>query len=81
MDGIAYSSKLFDIIRIDHFRAFDTYWKIPATCETAIEGEWLEAPGYEVFDLIVKFQTLKLLQNLGDLREEIHVLKPYGLKE
>lgn len=83
LDRIAYSSKLFDIIRIDHFRAFDTYWKIPATCETAVEGEWLEAPGYEVFDLIVKkFPEVEIIaEDLGDLREEVHVLKNhYGLK-
>ncbi len=83
LDRIAYSSKLFDIIRIDHFRAFDTYWKIPATCETAIEGEWLEAPGYEVFDLIgEKLPEVEIIaEDLGDLREEVHVLKNhYGLK-
>jgi 4-alpha-glucanotransferase len=83
LDRIAYNSKLFDIIRIDHFRAFDTYWKIPATCETAVEGEWLEAPGYEVFDLIVKkFPEVEIIaEDLGDLREEVHVLKNhYGLK-
>lgn len=83
LDRIEYNSKLFDIIRIDHFRAFDTYWKIPATCETAIEGEWLEAPGYEVFDLIVKNfpEVLIVAEDLGDLREEVHLLKNhYGLK-
>ncbi|ABX42710.1 4-alpha-glucanotransferase [Lachnoclostridium phytofermentans] len=83
LDRIAYSSKLFDIIRIDHFRAFDTYWKIPATCETAVEGEWLEAPGYDVFDLIVKkYPEVEIVaEDLGDLREEVHVLKNhYGLK-
>ncbi len=83
LDRIAYNSKLFDIIRIDHFRAFDTYWKIPATCETAIEGEWLEAPGYEVFDLIgKKLPEVEIIaEDLGDLREEVHVLKNhYGLK-
>lgn len=83
LDRIEYNSRLFDIIRIDHFRAFDTYWKIPATCETAVEGEWLEAPGYEVFDLIVKkFPDVEIIaEDLGDLREEVHVLKNhYGLK-
>ncbi|GAA4654781.1 4-alpha-glucanotransferase [Anaerocolumna aminovalerica] len=83
LDRIAYNSKLFDIIRIDHFRAFDTYWKIPATCETAVEGEWLEAPGYEVFDLIgEKLPEVEIIaEDLGDLREEVHVLKNhYGLK-
>lgn len=83
LNRIAYNSKLFDIIRIDHFRAFDTYWKIPATCETAIEGEWVEAPGYELFDLIVKkFPEVEIVaEDLGDLREEVHILKNhYGLK-
>lgn len=50
VNRLKYCSTLYDIIRIDHFRAFDTYWKIPASCETAVEGEWLEAPGYAVFD-------------------------------
>jgi 4-alpha-glucanotransferase len=83
IDRIAYSSKLFDIVRIDHFRAFDTYWKIPATCETAVEGEWLEAPGYEVFDRIVKdFPEVEIIaEDLGELRAEVHELKNhYGLK-
>ena len=52
VDRIGYNSRLFDIIRIDHFRAFDTFWKIPASCPTAIEGEWVEAPGYEVLDTL-----------------------------
>lgn len=83
IDRIAYSSKLFDCIRIDHFRAFDTYWKIPSSCDTAIEGEWMEAPGYEVFDLIKEtFKNLEIIaEDLGDLRQEVHVLKNhYQLK-
>ncbi|WOO34530.1 4-alpha-glucanotransferase [Anaerocolumna sp. AGMB13020] len=83
LDRIDYNSKLFDIIRIDHFRAFDTYWKIPSSCETAVEGEWLEAPGYDVFNLIAKKypQVEIVAEDLGDLREEVHVLKNhFGLK-
>ncbi|RDY31621.1 4-alpha-glucanotransferase [Lachnotalea glycerini] len=83
LDRIAYNSKLFDILRIDHFRAFDTYWKIPAACETAVKGEWEEAPGYEVLEQIVKTcrETEIVVEDLGDLREEVHILKKhYGLK-
>lgn len=82
-DRIAYNSKLFDIIRIDHFRAFDTYWKIPASCPTAIEGEWIEAPGYDVFHMFrEKFPNVEIIaEDLGDLRPEVHELKEYfGLK-
>ncbi|GAA0797958.1 4-alpha-glucanotransferase [Clostridium sp. AF19-22AC] len=83
VDRIGYSSRLFDIIRIDHFRAFDTFWKIPATCPTAVEGEWIEAPGYEVIDtLIEKIPGLNLVaEDLGDLRPEVLELKDhYHLK-
>lgn len=83
VDRIGYNSKLFDIVRIDHFRAFDTFWKIPATCSTAIEGEWVEAPGYEVMDtLIDKISGMELVaEDLGDLRPEVLDLKNhYHLK-
>ncbi len=36
---------LFDWVRIDHFRGLAAYWSIPATSDTAIDGEWIEAPG------------------------------------
>lgn len=79
VDRIGYSSRLFDIIRIDHFRAFDTFWKIPATCPTAIEGEWIEAPGYEVIDtLLKKIPEVNLVaEDLGDLRPEVLELKEH----
>lgn len=83
VDRIGYSSKLFDIIRIDHFRAFDTYWKIPASCPTAIEGEWIEAAGYEVLDTLQKeIPDVNLVaEDLGDLRPEVLKLKEhYHLK-
>src|SRR5690606_33526399 len=37
--------ELCDIVRIDHFRAFDTYWAIPADATDARGGEWLPGPG------------------------------------
>lgn len=82
-DRIGYSGKLFDIVRIDHFRAFDTYWKIPSTCPTAVEGEWIEAPGYEVLDILTeKLPDVELVaEDLGDLRPEVLTLKEhYHLK-
>lgn len=78
-ERLRYSAKLFDIIRIDHFRAFDTYWKIPANCDTAIDGEWVEAPGYELFDQI--FREMPdidiVVEDLGDLRPEVLKLRDY----
>lgn len=80
---IGYNSKMFDIIRIDHFRAFDTFWKIPASCPTAVEGQWIEAPGYEVIDTLIKeIPRLNLVaEDLGELRSEVLELKDhYHLK-
>jgi len=83
VDRIGYSNKLFDIIRIDHFRAFDTFWKIPASCPTAVDGEWIEAPGYEVIDTLNKeIPDVNLVaEDLGNLRPEVLELKDhYHLK-
>lgn len=69
----------FDIIRIDHFRAFDTYWKIPASCPTAVDGEWVEAPGYALFDTIYReLPEIKIVvEDLGDLRPEVLTLRDH----
>lgn len=76
---LEYSNKLFDIIRIDHFRAFDTYWKIPASCDTAIDGEWAEAPGYELFNKVFKLipDIDIIVEDLGDLRPEVLELRDH----
>lgn len=79
MNRLKYSSELYDIIRIDHFRAFDTYWKIPASCDTAVEGEWVEAPGYALFDEIYRqMPDIRIVaEDLGDLRPEVLELRDH----
>ena len=78
-ERLEYNSKMFDTIRIDHFRAFDTYWKIPVECETAIDGEWVEAPGYQLFDtLLENIPNLNIIaEDLGDLRPEVLELRDH----
>jgi 4-alpha-glucanotransferase len=46
---ISRSCQLYDIVRLDHFRGFEAYWSIPANEETAVNGEWIKAPGLELF--------------------------------
>ncbi len=82
IERLRYSAVLYDILRIDHFRAFDTYWKIPADCPTARVGEWIEAPGYELFDEIFRqMPRIRIVaEDLGDLRPEVGMLRDhYGL--
>ena len=79
LDRLSYNSKLFDIVRIDHFRAFDTYWKIPADCPTAITGQWIEAPGYDLFDtLYAAYPHINIIaEDLGDLRPQVLELRDH----
>lgn len=51
---MSHSNKLYDVIRIDHFRAFDQYYSIPAGHDTAEHGTWKDGPGYELFVAIEK---------------------------
>lgn len=46
---MAHAFSLFDCIRIDHFRAFDRFYAIPADAENAKEGEWLDGPKFDLF--------------------------------
>ena len=79
VERIGYCQTLFDLIRIDHFRAFDTFWKIPAACPTAMDGQWIEAPGYAVLDtLYEKLPGLQLVaEDLGDLRPQVLELRDH----
>lgn len=79
LERLSYTQRLFDIVRVDHFRAFDTYWKIPQSCPTAMEGEWKEAPGYALFDMVKeKNPELEIVaEDLGLLRDEVYALRDH----
>ncbi len=49
---IAYSLKLYDVVRIDHFRGFDEYYAIPYGDATAENGKWMPGPGMDLFHAI-----------------------------
>ena len=68
---------LFDLIRIDHFRGFEACWEIPASCETAIDGQWVAAPGEALFDKMqTVFGDLPLIaEDLGIITPEVTALK------
>ncbi len=54
IDRIAFSLKIYDTVRIDHFRAFASYWEIDADAETAKTGQWQKGPGMKLFDAVKK---------------------------
>ena len=53
-DRMAHAYKLYDIVRIDHFRGLYEYWAVPADAETAKEGHWEKGPQLALFEAIKK---------------------------
>lgn len=68
---------LVDIIRIDHFRGFDSYWAVPYGEETAINGEWKDGPKEKLFNAIEKaLGKLPIwAEDLGVITDEIKELR------
>lgn len=77
VERLKWNGQLFDILRIDHFRAFDTYWQVPAHEPTARNGKWIEGPGEDFFTKVVKvLPDLNIVvEDLGELRDEVHQLR------
>ncbi|MFA5283761.1 MAG: 4-alpha-glucanotransferase [Bacilli bacterium] len=73
------ASEIYDVVRLDHFRAFDSYWAINPDCSTAIDGKWHYPPGYKFFDtLFNQYPDIHLIaEDLGDLRKEVAILKDH----
>lgn len=73
---VEHMSKLFDVVRIDHFRGFDSYYAIPFGDKTAKNGEWRKGPGLELFTTMEeKLGRLNIIvEDLGFLTESVYKL-------
>ena len=74
-------SKLYDMIRIDHFIGFEHYYSIPATEKTARHGQWVDGPSYELFKTIKERlgQLNIIAEDLGRMTQGvIELLKNTG---
>ena len=77
IDRIGYLMKLCNLLRIDHFRAFDTYYVIPAGDADARNGVWKIGPRDDFFNkMYKKYPNINLIaEDLGDLRPEVLELR------
>ncbi len=68
---------LYDLIRVDHFRGFESYWEIAASDDTAMHGRWVLAPGKELFEyLYQEYKRLPLVaEDLGVITPEVEALR------
>lgn len=69
--------KVVDIIRIDHFRGFESYWEIPGGEKTAQNGCWVKAPGRELFKALKSYEGDMpiIAEDLGFITREVEELK------
>ena len=73
---VRYATHIYDLVRIDHFRGFDTYWAIPAGSPTAKTGKWENGPGMELFRALENaLGKLPIIaEDLGDLCDSVRQL-------
>ncbi len=82
VDRVRRSRVLYDAIRLDHFRGFEAYWSIPAEEETAVNGEWVKAPGDALFETLRRElgELPFLAEDLGVITPEVDALRErFGL--
>ncbi len=74
--------RLFDIVRIDHFRGFDSYWAVPAGEKSAKNGRWVKGPGMDFVGVICSWFGRKrfIAEDLGMLSDSVNrLLEESGL--
>ena len=73
VDGAA---KLYDMLRIDHFRGFESYWAVPYGDTTAKNGHWVKGPGMDLVQVLLNWfpQMQFIAEDLGFLTPEVREL-------
>ena len=77
---IRHQLDVLDILRIDHFRGFEAYWSVEYGEKTAINGQWVQAPGYELFNAIQNAlgDDLPIIaEDLGIITDEVNALREH----
>jgi 4-alpha-glucanotransferase len=74
---ISWALKTCDIVRLDHFRGFESYWEIPAAESTAVKGKWVKGPGADLFHrLKAQVGDLSFIaEDLGMITPAVHKLR------
>ena len=72
-DRILSMAKMFDGIRIDHFRAIESFWEIPSSAKTAKEGVMTKGPGMKLINAIkdCNNDTMIIAEDLGSITQDV----------
>ena len=74
---ISHNLRLYDMVRLDHFKGFVDFWEVPGRDRTAVKGRWVKGPGEDFFDALLKhFPYLPFIaEDLGVITPEVHALR------
>ncbi len=77
INRLKHNFSIYDIVRLDHYRAFDTYWCIPAESKDAVVGEWRVAPGEKLFQKLHEEMpgAQIIAEDLGYITESVYQLR------
>lgn len=69
--------QMYDLLRIDHFRGFESYWEVDAAAKTAVQGRWAKGPGATLFHAIRRQlgDVAIVAEDLGLITDEVHQLR------
>ncbi len=76
-DRMSFQLKMFDGVRLDHFRGFESFWSVPSDAKTAKEGHWVKGPGLKLTKALKEAAGDKLIiaEDLGVITEEVAELR------
>ena len=77
IDRLRTHFSIYDLVRIDHFRGLESYWEIPASSPTAMDGHWVKAPGADLLSRVQeKFSEMSLVaEDLGIITSAVDDLR------
>ncbi len=79
---IHYNLRMFDLVRIDHFRGLESFWAVPYGEKTAVKGQWLKAHGDAMLRILQSHlgHMPVIAEDLGTISDEVRELrKNYSL--
>jgi 4-alpha-glucanotransferase len=77
IDRVRQALRVYDIIRLDHFRGFEAYWEIPGSAPNAVNGAWKPGPGADLFHAIERAlgDVPFIAEDLGVITPEVRALQ------
>lgn len=77
MRRLEFSLRLYDILRLDHFRGFVAYWEVPFGESTAVKGRWVPAPAEKFFSKVIdRFGRERIVvEDLGFITDDVRYVR------